>query len=551
MVMRQLDTRDITELPSKKGKKALLLVLFAMLLPASLHAGSTSEMRFMSYTITDRPISVTDAKALAAGTTTLEDLIAGWLASDAHKTRIKRFFNDQFGIGPTFDTVPPSFILQKQSDGSYYLTDKGVCGTDVVTISDAWWLDEGESVKVCVNTRSDLIYYQYDNKDDVECTDSGASGIGAAECGCGPRMILCYPVDLESTLTNHIRYEFRERGLYAYENDLSWLDLLGGNFFFGSRVLYKHYLDQQAFGRNIEPTLTDLVDLTNLPLDSFARRDFPTTGSVSRAGLVTSPGFLRQYNNFRSRISILTTRLLCKDVDSTLNTDGIATFVNETLAANDNFLFEEHGNKEGCSGCHYPMDNMGSVLWLWGAGGWYRYYGALGEQDERGHAFGVPGSGPRFLMEEFTKASGFMECMAKTVWEAFSGGVWDDLGSVSKAGFVSAANLGPRGLIQYTINSREIRQLHNMGIPQTVIGGASVYSFEADINPILQNSCSGGSCHSPATLIGSQYEFIGNENNFKSSPSSRIDDGSMPPAGSSLSISDADRAILKAWRDAN
>ena len=508
-----------------------IVVTAIFLMESFSFADSATEMRFMSLTIRDRPISAEDAKAIASGTTDLETLIEEWIDSDAHKTRIKRHFNDQFGMGPDFDSIPPSFILQQQDDGAYYLPDKGTC-SDVVTITDAWWLNPGESIRVCSNTRSDLIYYQYENQDNVECAGTGATGIGADECGCGTRMILCYPNELASTLRAHIRYEFRERALYVYENDLTWFDLLGGDFFYGSRVLYKHYLDQQALFRNIEPSLADLVALSELPIDSYTRRDFPATGQVERAGQITAPGFLRQYNNFRSRINILTARLLCKDVDSTLNTDGINTFVNETISNNDAFLFEEHGNREGCSSCHYPMDNMGSTIWLWGPSGWYRYWGALGEQDESGYAFGQMGTGPAFLAQGYLSAVGFDECMAKTIWEDFSGGSWSDLGTTAKSSFTQAISLGPRGAIQAVLNSTEIRQLHKKGIPQTRIGGASVYNFENDINPILMRSCSGGSCHSASTLIGSQYEFVDNEANFRSIPSSRIDDGSMPPSSS-------------------
>lgn len=528
----------------------LLLPLLPLLICQQALADSATEMRFMSLTIQDSPISVSDAKAVASGSTTLTELIDTWLASDAHKVRIKRYFNDQYGVGPEFNTISSAFILQQQSDGAYYLEDKGTC-SETISIEDAWWLNEGESIKVCTNTLSTRIFFEYEGKDDLACTSAGSTGIGADECGCGPRMALCYPHDLSTTLLDHVRYEFRERGLYVYENDLSWFDLFGGNFFYGSRVLYKHYLDQQAFGRNIEPSLTDLVDLTALPLTTYERRDFPATGSVERAGNVTAPGFLRQYRSIRSRIDILTARLLCKDVDPTLNTEGIATFVNETMAADDIFLSGENASNENCSGCHFPMDNMGSTLWLWGENGWYQYWGTLGEQDETGHVFGQAGSGPAFLIQGYLDADGYDACMAKTAWEDFSGGFWSDLGSISKANFINASKSGPRSLIQSILNSQEIRQLHNRGIPQTIVGGASVYNFEAEINPILKKSCSGGSCHSVSTVIGSQYEFIDNAATFKASPTDRINDGTMPPSTSALTISEGDQAILKAWRDAN
>ena len=522
--------------------RAIFLFLASQILAAPvLLASAATELRYMSLTIRDRPPTVAEAQAVAAGTTTLDTLITTWLATPEHQERIRRYFNDQFGAGPDSDLVEDSFFLLEES-GILYLRDKGACdAASATTITDAWWLGSGESVQVCNNTRSDAL-----TNGTVECTDSGVSGIGSDGCGCGPNMILCYPESLRTTFAEHLRYEFQHRGLYAYEENLSWTELLGGDFFYGSRILYKHYLDQQAIYRNILPTATDLTNLTGLPLTTYARTDFPESGDVSRAGLATSPVFLRQYNNFRSRINILTARLLCQDVDASLNTDGIARFVNETLSDFD----QVHGTNPDCSGCHYPMDNMGSTIHLWNEGGWFEFYGTPGTQNLSGHAFGASGTGPGFLMTAYVnRGTPFHTCMARTAWEDFSGATWEDLGASVQNSLIAASGGGPRSLIRAILTSTQIRSLHNNGISQTTIGGVSSYDFTNDINPILQTNCSGAACHSAGTSLGAQYEFIDNESVFSQVPAGRIDDDTMPPPSSNRTISDGDRSILRSWRD--
>ena len=503
------------------------------------------ERRFMSLTIRDQALSVEEAKSLDDGSQNLEALITTWLDSEDHIERVKRYFNDQFGAGMDFATVQDSFILE--SSGSvYYLIDKGRCAdSEVIEVTDAWWLRDGESIRVCLDTRSDQIVYQYNTKANVYCNDSGPTGIGASECGCGPQMIMCYPRELVNDLRDAMRFEFKERAGYVYENDLSWFELLGGDFFYGNRLLYKHYIDQQGLFRNYLLSINDLANLLNLPLDQPARAPFPEVGRVTRAGLATSPIFLRQYNNFRSRINILTARLLCQDVDSTLNTDGIAQWVNSELSEFD----QAHGTDPGCSECHYPMDNMGSALLYWGPQGWYQYYGAIGEQNEAAHAFGLRGTGPSFLIEAYTGEARFLPCMAKLVFEDFTGARFEDLSESRQSELANLAASGPRALIRGVLTSQEIRVLHREGLMQPTIGGESVYDFEEDVNPILRASCSGGTCHSTGTILGSQYEFVDQRDQFAIVPLNRITDGSMPPENSPLSISDSDRAILESWRE--
>ena len=522
-----------------------------ILAPEAVLADDTTVMRFMSMTVRDQPLTVAEAQAIALGQTTLDAAIATWLEEDSHQERIRRYFNDQFGANDDFSTVSSNFFL-KLSNGIYYLEDKGACTAEnATTITDAWWLEGGDSALVCSNTTGgELVIRDASGNVTRECTDAGTNGIGHADCGCGPYMILCYPDGLRSTLRNQLRYQFQERGWFSYDQNKTWLELLGGNYIYATRLIYKYYLDTQALFRGISMTDSDYRTLMSLGINTYTEVTPPVSGAVERAGLVTTPIFLKQYNNFRSRINILTARLLCQDVDASLNTGNIATFVNTALDQYDPDFGAAHGSQESCSGCHYPMDNMGSTIMIWNQGGWFMYFGAEGEQNVLGHSFGQDGSGPAFLARSFVElATGFHSCMAKTVFEDFAGGVWDELSTSTQNSFVALSQQGPRTLIRGIIQSTEIQQLHNAGLGEVAIGSSTIYSFAEDVNPILQSSCSGISCHSQGTTLGSQYEFVDNEAVFGAVTSSRIDDGTMPPSNSGLSISTSDQAILKEWRD--
>ena len=520
-----------------------------------LYADTVTEMRWMSLTMRDQPLSVEEAQNITTGARTLESYMDEWILTDEFRNRMRRFFNDQFGSGQDIDTVRDQYFLGKQND-IYYLKDKGACTEDAaVTVNDAWWLSEGETIRVCANiVKSALVIT--DNGQFIDCYDTGPEGLGREECGCGPNLIICYPEEFDRSETeyrphilyNHMRYEFQERGLYVFEQQGSWMDLFGGDFFYGSRILYKHYLDQQALIRGYLPSRVDIARLTFLPINGYDRAEWPSTGTVTRAGLVTSPVFLRQYNNFRSRINILTARLLCQDVDSTLNTDNIAVFVNDSF---DDFN-KVHGTKEECSGCHYALDNLGSPLMHWNEGGWYEFWGTEGAQNELGHAFGQQVNGPAELMTGYIeRAQPFHGCMAKLVWEDFSGGVWEDLGADAQLSFAEASRQGPNHLVRTVLFSDQIRLLHRRGISGVTVGGASNLSFSGDVNPILEAHCSGSACHSQGTSLGAQFEFINNEAVFAATNASRIDDGSMPPANATVpAISDSDRTLLRTWRDA-
>ena len=87
---------------------------------------------------------------------------------------------------------------------------------------------------------------------------------------------------------------------------------------------------------------------------------------------------------------------------------------------------------------------------------------------------------------------------------------------------------------------KKLRAAPNTTVTKTV---PVVLDFTKDIAPIIAQSCAGGACHSDGNgRPGSVY--VGNEANFKSAPAVRISSGSMPPAGSGLTLTAAERNKL-------
>ena len=427
--------------------------------PANIDAKlqlNSSSLQFLSFASRDQPPSVDEANSLALEKKTLTGLLSEWLASPEHSSRIRRYFNDIFGVNNQIFLIDGEFILKKNALGIYKLPDKSNCDLSTAVQDDAWWLAAGEKVLICPTSRSAQITYASNS---IKCPHLGSNGILNASCGCGPKQILCYPSELEVNLIQEVRTEFAERGLYAYQQNLTWADLFGGSFFYGSRLLYHYYLfSQQILPYSTLPSAGDMNTLLSLPISDRARAPFPA--GPERAGVVTSPGFMKQFNNFRSRIRGLTNALLCQDMDPNLNTDNIQTLINPDLSAAD----KVHGTQVGCSGCHYAMDNMGSTLLNWDDNGIYQSWL---QASQSGHAFGVTGTGPGFLMEKFIeRGPGFEACMAKKAWEEFSGESWDSLNPDTAKQFQSFASSGPGALLRGILNSQTFINLRKPGAKQ-------------------------------------------------------------------------------------
>lgn len=317
-----------------------------------------------------------------------------------------------------------------------------------------------------------------------------------------------------------------------------WLDLLGGNKFYGNRWLYHHYIMQEKIEYGLElPTQAEWSFLKSLPTTANVFLPFPNS-SVERSGVVTSPSFLRRFNNFRSRIRAITEKLLCKDVDGSLNIDNYAQFINPSLTAFD----RSHGEQQSCATCHYSLDNFGSTILGWSPEG---YFEKWNPPSQLGHVFGEDGTGPRFLMESYVeRGSDFSLCMAKKTWQEFSGADWNVLSATEKQDLLIAASEGPKQVIESVLTGAPLKNLRlNKGSKVTTTNTV-VYDFEADINPILSNSCSGSECHNQGNSRSAASAYVGGEAAFKSAPGIRISNGSMPPANSGKYLTEEEKEKL-------
>ncbi len=554
-------------------KSLTLMILCWSVLPATTVIAHTQSQlfRYLSITIRDRGPSTQEAKDFYYKKKSLNQFIDEWLASEDHKQRVKRFFSDMFGHSPyvfiavqEFDLIeyqvgndgadaPPSDL---STTGVYHLPSfvKSTCGSHQ-TVS-AWWSDE--DITVCATAVSSFI--RQSTPTELNCALlSDTNGIGHTDCGCGPDLVLCHPRKYKHKSRVAVANEIQDRALHVYDNDKSWLKLFGSNEFYGDRWLYHHYLYQQKIAvRGEPPTAAEMTTLKSLPAptgdEDFSKAvatfpsDFPVANGPQRAGIVTAPSFLRRFNNFRSRIRALTENLLCKDVDSSLDPsvedapdyDAMAPFFNDDLSAFD----KVHGVKDGCKNCHIAMDNHASTLLGWVTDGYFEGWRETMLSKE-GYVFGESGNGPQFLMEGYVnRASGFHTCMAKRVWQDFTGNDWSLLSDKEKGSFITSSKKGPRSLIRDVLKSSvlQAQRTTQTTTKKTIV--TVVYDFYEDVNPILSDSCAGSSCHSQGTSLGKRYEYIDNKENFSQAPINRVLDQSMPPASSGLEISDLEREIL-------
>jgi hypothetical protein len=398
---------------------------------------STSMLRQLSFALTDNPPSVELAKAVHAGEVEVDALVDQLLKSPEHLNRVERYFHDWFGskIDPDLPIDPG--LLVKGPDGVYRHVELGNCATEEALDASAWWLEPGETVRVCPYLKSE-----------VQCEDIEEQ-IQGPECGCGKDLVLCFPEDLYGVLGESVSREFARRGRYVYENNLGWHDLLAGDFFYGDRLLYHLHLYAEHVGYQGTFPEEALPDLKAMPVGTSMKVPFGST--PERAGVVTSIGFLQRFNNFRSRIRGLTEELLCRDVDPALNTSGIAEFLNPDLDE----LTLTHAADPSCANCHYPMDNLGSMLLGWDTDGNYE-----GEMLQTGHAFGVDGTGPTFLVDSYIeRGPGFAECMAKKAWSSFSGEAWTTLPKDEKDALAGLVSQGPRQLLETLFLSQSMSTL--------------------------------------------------------------------------------------------
>ena len=376
------------------------------------------------------------------------------------------------------------------------------------------------------------------------CTAAGAQGFSHEDCGCGDKAFMCYPFELKGQVMSAVGNEFQNRAAHFYNSNGSWLDVFGGSKLIANRYLYHHYLYQQEVVLTSKiPTSQVIDDLMSLSLATDSEIPMPEYSSVlqgpngvQRSGVVTSPGFLRRFNNFRSRTRAVVERMLCKDIDASLNIDNTNTFYNPNFANSttqpEGQAVNEHGHKESCSNCHYSLDNFGSTIIMWADGG----EGTFGEwawwqKSQEGHVLGQTGDGPRFLMQTMVEnqESGFYECMAKSAYEGFTGADWSQLEQSIKTSFVNSARAGPKETITKILKSKIVKELRSQEKTIETHIVEVQYDFATDINPILTNKCGGTSCHSAASSL---THLVGNKNNFDTINKVRIENSSMPPPSS-------------------
>ncbi len=525
--------------------------LAALLCPLPAKADDyNAAFRFLSLAIRDVLPTVAEAKEFHAATdkdAKLDYFTGQWLQSNEHKARVKRHFNDMFGISPwvfiadanldlmLYDPASPgSAPSDLNTAGVYHLanTVKATCGTPVS--ATAWWSDS--NIMICPSAVSAAISF---SNGSIRCTDPfAANGILHANCGCGPDQIICYPKHLKKNIVSGVALEFAERGYYAYTQGLGWLDLLGGNKFYGNRWLYHHYLWQEKIGYNLElPSQAELTFLKSLPTTGQTYLPLPAT-TIERSGVVTSPAFLRRFNNFRSRVRAITEQLLCKDIDGSLNVDNYDQFINPSLSAFD----RAHGEQQSCATCHYSLDNFGSTILGWTPEG---YFEKWAPPSQLGHVFGEDGTGPRFLMASYIeRGTDFNLCMAKKTWQEFSGADWNVLSATEKQDFLTSAAAGPKEAIEAVLSSDALKNLRLFKSSTVTSTNTVTYNFNADINPILENSCGGSECHSQGNSRGTSSAYIDGESAFKAAPGIRISNGSMPPANSGKYLSEEEKNKL-------
>ena len=426
-------------------------VLFLGAPGASADPAAAARLRHLGFAINDAPPSPEEAQRFAAGEVTLDALVDTWLGGERHRARIKRFFYDLFGTQDFAIISANHVLLKKNALGIYKLPDKTDCSpTDAAEVG-AWWLEPGQTVRVCNNSLSQQVEFGPRGQPGYwSCTYP--NGMEDPRCGCGSDLLLCAPEEKTADMARASYFEFVERGLWAYENGRSWMDLLAANLFYGTRWEYYLYLWHgwmSPFGEL--PSAADIARLKSLPLDRRGVTLYPESGA-ERAPVATGVNFMVQYNNFRSRIRILSERLLCQPITGALNTDGIQTFVNQDLTEAD----RSHGTKAPCSGCHYALDNLGSTLLGWNDLGFYDGH----TYSQQGHAFGQGGKGPRFLMQSFVeRGPGFQECMARRAWEGFSGLTWSRLTPSEQQSFLKLVPAGPRALFQGVLTSSALKRM--------------------------------------------------------------------------------------------
>lgn len=409
-------------------------------------------VRFLSFAVRDRPPTAAETRAFLSGEKSLDALVESWLASPDHLARMRRYFSDFFGITVGFTPMYYHHLVRDEA-GVYRHFEEAPCAAGDALDVKAWWAESNQTVKMCPSSVSDAFSYPGAEPDTVVQCENYYSFTSDPRCGCGPYQLLCVPEGEDRQMEFDFNKEPVERGMYVYQNRLSWFDYIGGDFLIATRRLLLYYMHAQGAlitGR-LDPDKA-AQSLWALRMNEWSRTDFPA--GAARAGLVTSPGYLNTFNTFRGRVRILSQKLLCHDVDASLNPDNYQQFLNPDFTDGD----RAHGALQGCSYCHYGMDNHASTLFGYDISGRYEFDHAR-QRSQLGRVFGSDGTGPAFLVRGYTeRAEGFASCMASSTFTSLTGLHYEEaLSEPQRAQFEAIAKQGPYQTVQEILRHRVLQ----------------------------------------------------------------------------------------------
>lgn len=307
---------------------------------------------------------------------------------------------------------------------------------------------------------------------------------------------------------------------------------------------------------NLHPDLIDLV--RKMPLTDTRFQLLKTGGNnYSSAGILTSFGWLRRYENNRTRASELYQRLLCREFSSEL----------------PRVFPQDPGNlreTEGCSGCHAILDPLADFFLAWGEGA--NLY--LGEGNTVDTYFNNrDGRFVAELADIVREDQAFSTCAVQNVWGWMIGRRFyadeEPLRSALNQYFEST-NYSFKELV-FAIATHPVFLASVRGdaavtdpLEQPPLGQApnsfeerscdEVYSFADDLLPRAQQFCTG--CHNPARAadnsqtpssdLTTQQQWL----NWGRTSADMMGAGQMPPGPQGAEILEF-REIVRCWLDEN
>jgi hypothetical protein len=514
--------------------------------------------RLLSYAIRDTPPTLEELSDVHSQEA-LRQMVEKWLTTPEFSQRLVRHFTDLLGVNESNFFLSSHLILKENPEGILTLDDKKSCDAGEATRVDAWWTTGNSQVLVCNDALSDALRYPIDSKNIAVCTlRGGAWGMGDPRCGCGPKLIGCFPQNLLPALQQEMVFEVGSRGVQVVQQNGTWMDFLGGSYFWGTRLLYWRYLlAQSMFISGNLPTKEELAKLESLSVTEKQKIDFPN-GIFPRGGILSSLSFLIQYPNFRSRTRVLVEAFLCRKVDGSLNTHDLSSYLNKDMGTID----IKHATRSDCAVCHYGLDNLATMLLGFSGTGSIDPGSKI---SQAGMAFGTKDSGaPGFARSLVERSPWFHKCMAQKAWEGFSGESFKNLSLADKNTLTDASQQGPRTLVmtllqQMVYGLRPGRQVTvfvdgDGAMPGGQASGSQGGPAPAEkpkmpfstVDPLIRKYCAGSSCHSQGSsfpvLVG-QEDRVRQLGNVIKERLLLTGGGRMPPGSRQLEAAEKEQFI--------